>query len=87
VNQSITFSYIPLTIPQIERQNKLKKYYSIDCKCIRCETNSDKSIDYSRFEFLRNHVFDKQNPTLEECVQELKLSEELFEINFKINLL
>jgi hypothetical protein len=26
-------------------------------------------------------VFDKQNPTLEECVQELKLSQELFEFS------
>jgi hypothetical protein len=56
VNEEITFAYIPLEWPKSERQESLKEY-SIVCKCMRCETNDDQSIDFDGIDLLRCHLF------------------------------
>jgi hypothetical protein len=46
VNQEITFSYIPLTISQIERQKNLRNIIQLTANVFDVKTNSHKSIDY-----------------------------------------
>jgi hypothetical protein len=77
VNQEITYSLIHLHRPKAQREKELY-FWSIDCKCIRCETDFDQSIDFSKMDLLETQIsYCELNPSHENRKQSVKLNEEM----------
>jgi SET and MYND domain-containing protein len=77
VNQEITYSRVDLHRPKAIREEKLY-FWSIDCKCIRCETDFDESIDFSKMDRLETQInYFQLNPSHENRKQLVKLNEEM----------
>jgi hypothetical protein len=79
VNQEITLSYIRLDKPKAERQEELT-HYSIDCKCIRCETDFDQSILSAINQLKAQKIYYEQNHSYQNYKQLFKLSQEIIKL-------
>jgi hypothetical protein len=88
--EEITIGYIPLTLPQAERQRKLLHMYDFKCDCVACRLPEKVSnarrkrldleiIDQALFDRFRNAKTWARSDVLkaqEECRQILRLAEE-----------
>ncbi len=52
VGEEIFIDYIQNILPKSERHSILSERYFFDCKCFRCESNFDQSINYEEFKTL-----------------------------------
>jgi len=64
-DQPILTNYIDLRNDRNERQNLLKQNWFFDCKCDKCESQSDAHIDYSLVKTLDTQI----NGFYDSCIQ------------------